>query len=100
VTNKQKRIAFRLAGYLALALGVFGAYCTHGVWGWLALFNGIIAICMAVAEVMNRADECAAKEVERLRSLRRGYIGVSLGMKPDPPGVEYIREGSDPAERP
>lgn len=100
MTNKQKRIAFRLATSLS-GLGVIAcAAITHSYLPAIGFILGAFCILMILAEVMNRADERAAKDVERIRSLRRGYIGVSRGIKPEPTGVEYIREGSDPAERP
>lgn len=100
MTNKQKQIAFRVAGHVALALGVFSAYKTHSGWGALALVLGIAAMVLAVAEVMTRQGAKLQADVEQFRERVRVMKEAMRGTKPKPPGVEYIREGSDPVERP
>ena len=100
MTNRQRQIALRIAGHVALALGMFSAYKAHSTWGALALVLGIAAMVLAVAEVMNRADERAAADIEEFRHNLAPIRAAAAGTKPKPPGVEYIREGSDPAERP
>ena len=99
VTNRQRQIALRIAGHVALALGMFSAYKAHSTWGALALVLGIAAMVLAVAEVMNRADERAAADIEEFRHNLALIRAAAAGTKPKPPGVEYIREGSDPVER-
>jgi hypothetical protein len=100
VTNGQKRVAFRIAGHVALALGVFSAYETHSGWGALALVLGIAAMALAVAEVMNRSDKRATADMEEFRRNLALIRAAAAGIKPKPPGAECIREVLGPMERP
>ena len=100
MTNKQKRIAFRIGGHLALALGCLSAYRTHSAWGWLALFMGPLAVLLALMEVMNKADERAAADIAEDRRNVALIRAAAAGLKPKPPGMEIIREGCDPVVRP
>ena len=101
MTNRQKQIAFRIAGHAALALGVFSAYRTHSGWGALALVMGIAAIVFAVAEVMTRQDAKVQMEAEQFRERVRALQALRGGQvsKPTPPGMEIIRDGCDPVTR-
>lgn len=72
MTNRQKQIAFRVAGHVALALGMTSAYKTHSGWGALALVLGIAAMVLAVAEVMNKKHAKEQAEHEAILARIRG----------------------------
>lgn len=100
MTNKQKRVALRvlncIAGLAVIAIAAF----THSYLPAIGFILGAFCILMILAEVMNKADERAAADVEEFRRNLALIRAAAAGIKPKPPGVEYIREGSDPVERP
>jgi len=73
---------------------------THSCLPAVGFILGAFCVLMVLAEVMNRADERAVKDVAAARSRWHGFICVTQGTKPEPPGLEYLREGVNPVERP
>lgn len=100
MTNKQKRVAFRilscLAGFGMIACAAF----THSFLPVLGFILGAFCVLMILAEAMDRADAKVSAEVAAFKRNMELIRAAAAGLKPKPPGVEYIREGSAPVERP
>ena len=100
VTNRQRQIAFRVIGTAACGAAGSSAVAAHDGYIVFGFVLGLLSAFMAVAEVMNRKHAREQAEHEAIIASIRVMDAAMRGVKPEPPGVEYIREGSDPAERP